>query len=514
MADTFSKVFSAELDGIEARPVEVETDLQVGIHAFSIVGLADKALNEAKERVSAALKNIGVKPPSKENRKITVNLAPADFKKTGSHYDLAIAVGYLLATGQIKKFDTTNKLFVGELALDGSLRSVSGALNIAHLASRLNFEYLFVPIANAREAAIIKDVKIIPVKNLMQIIAHLEETEKIIEQPVTAMRSFANAQDDKESIQLSDIKGQDNAKRALLVAAAGGHNILMSGSPGGGKTMLAQALVTLLPPLSLDEIIEVTKIYSAAGLLKGRAYITRPFRSPHHSASPAAIIGGGSNPRPGEISLAHKGVLMMDEFPEFRRDVLETLRQPLESKTITISRVKNNLDLPANFMLTAAMNPCPCGYRGDDKKECRCSANETSRYEKKISGPLLDRIDIQINVPRVELHELRRRNSDKLDPPVKLEDDRTKVVQARNLQIKRQGKLNSELSSKECDSFIILDKSAGQILEKMFAQHLATARGYYRILKIARTIADLDNSEIVTATHLQEAFGYRLREDK
>lgn len=507
MPNTLSKVFSAELDGIEARPVEVETDLQVGLNAFSIVGLADKALNEAKERVSSALKNIGVKPPTRENRKVIINLAPADFKKTGSHYDLAIAIGYLLATEQIKKFNTAGKLFVGELALDGSLRPINGALNIAHLAEQLNFQYVFIPSANAEEAAIIKGTKIIPVNNLQQIIKHLEEDEKITPQSSTELSQLPQI---TSRVQLSDIKGQFSAKKALLIAATGGHNILMSGSPGGGKTMLSQALNSLLPPLSLKEIIEITKIYSAAGLLKGRPYINRPFRSPHHSASPASIIGGGTNPRPGEISLAHRGVLFMDEFPEFRRDVLETLRQPLENRTITISRVRNNLDLPANFIFIAAMNPCPCGYQNDNKKECRCTANEINRYQKKISGPLFDRIDIQINVPRVEIEELRNKNNN----PIKATTDNSKekIKQARELQTKRQNKLNSELSSKECEQIIILDDQAEQVIKKMFAKQFTTARGYYRILKIARTIADLNNSQTITAPYIQEAFSYRLKD--
>ncbi len=512
MQKNLAKVHSAELEGIAAKPIEVEVDLNVGLHSFTIVGLADKALNEAKERVNSALKNSGVKPPNRENRKITVNLAPADIKKTGSQYDLAIAIGYLLSSQQMKPCDTSGMIFVGELALDGHLRPINGALNIAEMARERGFSTLFVPRENADEAAVIREVRVIPADTLQDVIDVLEGARTISR---ALPRKKGSAEPPLHDF--SHIRGQAHAKRALTIAAAGGHNVLMIGPPGVGKSFLAQAMSGILPALAHEEAIEITKIWSAAGLAPQGLLAERPFRAPHHTASVVSIVGGGTNPKPGEISLAHRGILFLDELPEFPRSLLEALRGPLESGNVHVARAKGTLSFPARFTLVAAMNPCPCGFHGDPEKNCRCSAYEVIRYQKRISGPLLDRIDLQVRVPRVEIKELREKKGGDERESMKLrkEIERARAVQWQRFAQshgKRRMHTNAEMSSHDTEAHAALTPEAEQFIGTLEA-HRLSPRAYYRIVKTARTIADLEGAARVDAPHLAEAFSYRLREE-
>lgn len=505
---SFSKVYSAQTIGLRVNVISVETDISRGLYAFSIVGLPDKAVEEARDRVSAAIKNSGFGSPKTKNQKVVVSLAPASEKKEGASFDTAIALSYLLASEEVE-FDPEGKIFLGELSLDGTLRSVSGVLPIVQFAKLAGFKEIYVPVQNKEEAAIIDGIAVYGVDTLGNLLKHLAGESPLIKTP----RTVLTPENKVSATDFRDVRGQERAKRGLLIAAAGGHNVAMYGPPGTGKTMLAKAFASILPPLSFEECLEATSIHSIAGILSG--FVTDPpFRAPHHTASYVSLVGGGATPRPGEVTLAHRGVLFMDEFPEFERRVIESLRQPLEDKVISVSRAKGTVHFPASVLLIAAMNPCPCGNYGFRGKPCICTPASLQRYRRKMSGPIIDRIDIWLEVDRIFPDQLSGVNEGADSTFF-----RNKVGDARNLQKARfrsgaqsgnnRLTLNSEMTARDLVTYVTLNEEAKATLNMAASRLGFSPRVYHRMLKVARTIADLDNSKEVTNEHILEAVEYR-----
>jgi len=500
------KTYGSAVSGIHATTITIEVDVAQGIKYF-LVGLPDNAVKESEQRIRAALKNNGYRIPGK---KITINMAPADIRKEGSAYDLPLAIGILAASQQIKSEKVNDYLIMGELSLDGSLQPIKGALPIAVKAREAGFKGIILPKQNAREAAIVNNLEVLGVENILEVINFFDGKQVIAPTLIDTRAEFLAGLNNNIA-DFSDVKGQENIKRALEIAAAGGHNVIMIGPPGSGKTMLAKRMSGILPPLTLSEALETTKIHSVSGRLSDNNSLmtSRPFRSPHHTISDVALVGGGTNPQPGEISLAHNGVLFLDELPEFKRTVLEVMRQPLEDRVVTISRAKSSVDYPANFMLVSSMNPCPCGYYNHAEKDCLCPPGMVQKYLNKISGPLLDRIDLHVEVTPVSFDELSSKEKGESSA-----DIRARVMQAREVQGSRYKEnegvhANAQMSTKQLQVFCKLNPESQQLLKMAMTKLNLSARAYDRILKVARTIADLEKNKSITSEHIAEAIQYR-----